>query len=49
MFNFVLNNIFMYYDRCLSGFEMIKGWISFCIVLFIGVIVNVGILVYFYN
>ena len=48
-FNFVLNNLFTYYDRRLKGWSLITGWLSFCAASSVGVFANVGVAVYLFE
>ena len=41
--NFLLNNIFTYRDRRLTGWSLLKGWISFNLVCAFGAAANVGV------
>lgn len=43
-FNFVLNNALTYRDRQLRGpAQLLKGWLSFCVVCSVGALANVGV------
>ena len=46
--NFALNNVLTYYDRRLSGWAWLKGWLSFALASSVGVIANVGISTYLF-
>jgi dolichol-phosphate mannosyltransferase len=46
--NFVLNNFLTYYDRRLSGWGLVKGWVSFVLASSVGAIGNVGIATYLF-
>ncbi len=48
-FNFFLNNILTYRDMRLSGFEQVKGLVSFYLVCSLGVVGNVGVATYFFE
>jgi dolichol-phosphate mannosyltransferase len=41
--NFLLNNISTFSDRTLSGWSLLRGWVSFVIACSIGAVANVGI------
>ncbi|HEY1124459.1 MAG TPA: glycosyltransferase family 2 protein [Sphingobium sp.] len=41
--NFLLNNIFTYRDRRLTGWSLLKGWVSFNLVCAFGAAANVGV------
>ncbi len=41
--NFVLNNWFTYRDQRLKGYELVRGYISFCLSCSLGAVINVQI------
>ncbi len=48
-FNFFVNNAFTYRDQKLSGWAMLRGWVSFCLACSIGAVANIGIAVYVFD
>ncbi|SDP37648.1 dolichol-phosphate mannosyltransferase [Rhodoferax sp. OV413] len=48
-FNFLLNNAFTYRDRRLTGWGLVKGWVSFSIACSFGAAANVGIATYLFR
>jgi dolichol-phosphate mannosyltransferase len=47
--NFLLNNVFTYHDRRLSGLRMIRGLFIFYLICAIGAVGNVGIATYVFS
>ena len=41
--NFTLNNTITYYDRRLSGWAWIRGWVTFGLASSVGIVANVGV------
>ena len=48
-FNFIVNNVFTYRDRRLSGWGWLWGWITFVLACSIGALANVGIATYLFQ
>lgn len=47
--NFLMNNFLTYRDMRLSGWGLLRGWISFVLACSIGAIANVGVAAYLYR
>ncbi|KMW58956.1 Dolichol-phosphate mannosyltransferase-like protein [Candidatus Rhodobacter oscarellae] len=47
--NFFVNNVFTYFDRRLTGWRLLPGWLSFCAASSVGALANVGIAVYLFT
>lgn len=47
--NFFVNNFFTYYDRQLSGWKLLPGWLSFCAASSVGAVANLGVAVYMFE
>lgn len=49
-FNFLLNNALTYRDRRLKGFgQLVRGWLSFCLVCAVGAVANVGVAAFLHD
>jgi len=48
-FNFIVNNVFTYRDRRLSGWGWLWGWLTFVLACSIGALANVGIATYLFQ
>jgi dolichol-phosphate mannosyltransferase len=48
-FNFIVNNLFTYRDRRLSGWGWLWGWVTFVLACSIGALANVGIATYLFQ
>ncbi|WP_139556186.1 glycosyltransferase family 2 protein [Methylotetracoccus oryzae] len=48
-FNFIVNNVFTYRDRRLSGWGWLWGWITFVLACSVGALANVGIATYLFQ
>jgi dolichol-phosphate mannosyltransferase len=48
-FNFILNNVFTYRDRRLSGWGWVWGWVTFVLACSVGALANVGIATYLFQ
>ena len=48
-FNFIVNNVFTYRDRRLSGWGWLWGWVTFVLACSIGALANVGIATYLFQ
>ncbi len=47
--NFFVNNFFTYFDRRLTGWRLLPGWLSFCAASAVGGLANVGLAVFLYD
>ncbi|MGR3290826.1 MAG: GtrA family protein, partial [Paracoccaceae bacterium] len=47
--NFLLNNIFTYFDRQLEGWRMLSGWATFCAASAVGALANIGLSAYLFE
>src|ERR1700688_4210133 len=48
-FNFAVNNIFTYRDRCLRGARWLRGWVSFALACSVGSFANVCVASFIYR
>ncbi len=47
--NFFVNNFFTYFDRRLTGWALLPGWLSFCAASAVGALANVGLAVFLFD
>ena len=48
-FNFALNNVLTYRDMQLTGWQWLRGWVSFSLACSVGAVANVGIASYIFS
>jgi dolichol-phosphate mannosyltransferase len=48
-FNFAINNVFTYRDMRLTGWGLLRGWLTFVLACSVGALANVGIATYLFQ